>query len=472
MHPLEFLLYGFLGLVICKRVIDKLEDKDKQAEAEKERVGLEILKSPNAVRAIEKQLSGFLGKTGPCDRKKAENVVTKFYESEGFAPPKHFLWFDSPQQGAAAAALIEWMLSDPELNKEVDGDVSLPVVQLWEQRLQQIMVSSKSLSSTFTKVMDRPETLSHEVLTAWNLRRGMLDSVRWAARRAETIIGERIFELALARARQDPLQFFLETWEEIKERTRHDEAFQKQWQHTGQTFWLLETLEQRTILANIFHTALLTDRSWLGVLSLPMMTGHQQMSHLATLHENMIFKFIGGRIDLFVDAAENCGWWWPFPNICIMCEQPVEVSVSNQTFFLHNEETFAIRYADGFALHALDGVLVTEQIVKREFTTHDIDAQENIELRRMMLERYGIMKYVSETESTIIHRDEYGILRKKRVSPMLDYVFVELTNSTAEPDGTFRKYFLRVPPGVISAREGVAWTFGLTAANYEPTVQT
>ena len=42
----------------------------------------------------------------------------------------------------------------------------------------------------------------------------------------------------------------------------------------------------------------------------------------------------------------------------------------------------------------------------------------------------------------------------------------------AEPDGTFRRYWLRVPPNTRTAREGVAWTFGLTAEEYRPLVQT
>ena len=37
---------------------------------------------------------------------------------------------------------------------------------------------------------------------------------------------------------------------------------------------------------------------------------------------------------------------------------------------------------------------------------------------------------------------------------------VEVVNSTPEPDGTYRRYLLRVPPTTRTAREAVAWTFG------------
>jgi len=35
-----------------------------------------------------------------------------------------------------------------------------------------------------------------------------------------------------------------------------------------------------------------------------------------------------------------------------------------------------------------------------------------------------------------------------------------------------RTYWLRVPPDTGTAREGVAWTFGLSAEEYEPLRQT
>jgi hypothetical protein len=34
-----------------------------------------------------------------------------------------------------------------------------------------------------------------------------------------------------------------------------------------------------------------------------------------------------------------------------------------------------------------------------------------------------------------------------------------------------RDYVLRVPPAMKSARDAVAWTFGMTAKEYQPTAQ-
>ena len=49
---------------------------------------------------------------------------------------------------------------------------------------------------------------------------------------------------------------------------------------------------------------------------------------------------------------------------------------------------------------------------------------------------------------------------------------VEVVNSTPEPDGSRKTYFLRVPPTITTAREAVAWTFALGAGEYRPAVET
>jgi hypothetical protein len=49
---------------------------------------------------------------------------------------------------------------------------------------------------------------------------------------------------------------------------------------------------------------------------------------------------------------------------------------------------------------------------------------------------------------------------------------VHVTNATLEPDGTRKGYVLPVPPTVRTAREAVAWTFGMTAKTYRPAQET
>ena len=41
-----------------------------------------------------------------------------------------------------------------------------------------------------------------------------------------------------------------------------------------------------------------------------------------------------------------------------------------------------------------------------------------------------------------------------------------MINGTAEPDGSFRHYVLQGPPTMRTAREAVAWTYGLSDHEY------
>ena len=92
--------------------------------------------------------------------------------------------------------------------------------------------------------------------------------------------------------------------------------------------------------------------------------------------------------------------------------------------------------------------------------------------RRVMLEHFGFERYLRESGAKKQHTDEYGTLWRVNIPGDEPLVMVEVINSTAEPDGSFRTYFLRVPPQTSTARAGVAWTFGLSEQDYAPLQQT
>ena len=51
-------------------------------------------------------------------------------------------------------------------------------------------------------------------------------------------------------------------------------------------------------------------------------------------------------------------------------------------------------------------------------------------------------------------------------------VMIEVVNRTREPDGSFKRYWVRVPPEMGTAREAVAWTFNMPASQYAPEIET
>ncbi|MFJ6572753.1 DUF6745 domain-containing protein [Streptomyces sp. NPDC091292] len=181
----------------------------------------------------------------------------------------------------------------------------------------------------------------------------------------------------------------------------------------------------------------------------------------------------GGPLDGLAAVARSAGWWWPFERVAVVCERPTELH-RDEAGRLDHAEGPALAFPDGFSLYAWRGMPVPGDFLKElsALTPERIREEENAELRRVMLEHFGYDRYLTESGAVPVHRDETGVLWRIALTGDEDVVMVEVVNSTPEPDGTSRTYWLRVPPTTRTAKEGVAWTFGLAAEAYEPERQT
>lgn len=173
------------------------------------------------------------------------------------------------------------------------------------------------------------------------------------------------------------------------------------------------------------------------------------------------------------EVAQSAGWWWPYENVVILSERPVELH-RDEPGRLHHGEGPALAYPDGFALHAWRGMPIPPDFIATlgGITAQRILEEENAELRRVMLEHYGYDRYLAEIGAQPLHKDETGTLWRIDLPSDEPIVMVEVLNSTPEPDGTHRTYYLRVPPTTQTARAGVAWTFGVEETDYRPVKET
>ncbi|MFF3243714.1 DUF6745 domain-containing protein [Streptomyces sp. NPDC002870] len=179
------------------------------------------------------------------------------------------------------------------------------------------------------------------------------------------------------------------------------------------------------------------------------------------------------RLQGLATVAAQAGWWWPYEKAVVICERPVELH-RDEAGRLDRGDGPALAFPDGFALYAWRGMPVPADFLGEltSLTPERIRSEENAELRRVMLEYYGYDRYLAESDAQPVHRDETGILWRIALDDDEDVAMVEVVNSTPEPDGTHRTYWLRVPPTTRTAKEGVAWTFGLQEEAYEPVRQT
>lgn len=161
-----------------------------------------------------------------------------------------------------------------------------------------------------------------------------------------------------------------------------------------------------------------------------------------------------------------------FEPACFVCDRPNKIAIDNRGR-LHHESSTALSFSDGFELYSWHGATVPKEIIEHpeSITVDAIDRELNVEVRRVMLERFGESRYLSESNSQIIHEDQYGVLYSKVLQDDEPLVMVKVINSTAEEDGFRREYFLRVPPHITTARAAVAWTFGFLPDEYGPDVE-
>ena len=193
---------------------------------------------------------------------------------------------------------------------------------------------------------------------------------------------------------------------------------------------------------------------------------------------------------------------------CIVSDFP-EVILKDAQNRPHCDTGPSHRWRDGWSLYHVHGVVVPEYVIERphEITVAAIDSEANSEVRRVMIERYGAGRYLTDTGAKPVSKDECGILYRKSLPEDEDLVMVRVLNSTPEPDGVmtadearavfgdavveaniaamwragrakelmqaprFKEYFLRVPPTMRTAREAVAWTFELSPEQYRPEFQ-
>lgn len=135
------------------------------------------------------------------------------------------------------------------------------------------------------------------------------------------------------------------------------------------------------------------------------------------------------------------------------------------------------------------GTIVPDWIVlnPHKITIEDIIQEPNQEVRRVMIERTDIRRLIKHC-GRVRHKDDHGTLwdiqipqphNNQHIDPhrwfnisnrggsVNNFCVVEVVNGTPEPDGTYRTYFLRVPPTMRTATEAVAWTYGLTEKQYK-----
>lgn len=169
----------------------------------------------------------------------------------------------------------------------------------------------------------------------------------------------------------------------------------------------------------------------------------------------------------------NSGWIFWHEDVAIICNRPNQINLDEEGR-LHCEDGPSVSYRDGWSLYRYHGVTVPKYVIEEpwKITVDLIESEENVEVRRVMIERYDSgddgRNYLMDTGATLLDTHPTGNLFTKEMVDDEDITMLQVVNSSPEPDGSFKKYYLRVPPTITKAKDAVAWTFGMTPESYSP----
>ncbi len=377
--------------------------------------------APLAAEWLEVGLS-----TEPADRERAVRAVATAYAAVKLPPPPIVVWVQSPYAGILAAHLLAAHLHD---------------VALWRLfwRLRHRLVARARWRRTGVGWGDITAALQPVEHHVWDGVGRVVDAALRVVNRPSDEWLRHASEAVRAQARDavdedDPRRVWEQAWGPAA------------WARSG---------ARHGVPSPILPCYGNHDAGWLAPLDAAR-------------------RLAGGddRLVGLVELARSGGWWWPMRRAVVLAERPALLERDDDGM-LHCDNGPAAVYRDGWSLHAWHGVGVARWLIDepQRVTTGLITHHADVPMQRVLLERYGYERYVRDMGSEV-QSDDWGTLWRAPTFHDEPVVMVQVLNATPEPDGSFKDYFLRVPPWVTSARQAVAWTFGSEAQSYAPEVQT
>jgi hypothetical protein len=168
-----------------------------------------------------------------------------------------------------------------------------------------------------------------------------------------------------------------------------------------------------------------------------------------------------------MQLAKNLGWMQPHQHTCWLVERP-NLLCGDARGRLHNAQGPALRYPDDWCVWAWKDVEVPSWMIEQpeRITLDAIDCESDVQVRRCMIEIITPQRYVALGGPIHVAEDESGVLWRKVWHTFDAWAVVEVVNATPEPDGTRKHFFLQVPAHMRTAREAVAWTYGMSEHAY------
>jgi hypothetical protein len=101
------------------------------------------------------------------------------------------------------------------------------------------------------------------------------------------------------------------------------------------------------------------------------------------------------KLSALIDLAHHAGWWLPHEKICWISERH-NILMREDSGRLHDVSGPAVAYPDGWKIYAVHGVRVPAWVIedKKSITSAKVDAEQNAEIRRVMIDLMGWPRYI------------------------------------------------------------------------------
>jgi hypothetical protein len=461
------------------------------------------------------------------ERELARDHVEGLYRAAGLPPPprSRIVFVPSPIVGAFAAGFSAWIWETrrnaatedaakwaASMAGAVKNAIAATIVATWDA----IHVATWDATRDATRVAIENATRAATEGATW--------SATWSATRVATEDATRV---AIENATRDATWAATEdaTWSATEDATENaawsamraateDATWSATrvatedatWDATGVATWA--ATENATSAATSAATACAGNK-WLSDLNMAQLAldlfGSESQSALACA--GLAYRFVNGgshwsgrsayisffrhvaklNIDYsnwnhYERLAELAGPRWVHKEFCILSDFP-EVLTVDEHNRPHNDNGPFCKWRDGFSLYSIHGVRVPEWLLTRpdRLTVDAINDETNEEVRRVMIERYGVSRYVQDAQFLTVHEDVDLSGQERRLLRRGDTLVVEVVNSTVDGDGTRRRYHISVHPELrpllssgelgepqsMSCHNAVASTFGLRGEEYQ-----
>jgi hypothetical protein len=181
------------------------------------------------------------------------------------------------------------------------------------------------------------------------------------------------------------------------------------------------------------------------------------------------------------EAAQSAGWWWPFRDFVMVCDNPTELHVERVgpdgwgSHRMHCENGPAASWSDGWGVYTWHGVTVPAWVIN-EPSVEKAMAERNTEVRRAAFEAIGWGNVMSQLDEQPIdvcqdpanrphHLELYRLPDK--VNPYGQPVnLLVMTNGSPDRSGELRRYGETVPASIEKADAAAAWQYGIDSDVY------